>query len=105
MSYDKNNVFAKILRSEIPCKKIYEDNHVLAFPDLNPQARIHVLVISKGEYTCFMDLLEHASPEEINGYFQGIRKTAQTLGLKDTEFRLSFVGKDVPHIHAHILAD
>jgi len=103
--YDINNIFAKILRKEIPCKKIYEDNFVLAFPDINPQARIHVLVISKGKYTCFMDLIARGKPEEINGYFQGISKTAQALGLKGTEFKLMFIGKDVPHIHAHILAD
>ena len=65
MSYDKNNIFAKILRGEIPCKKVYENDHVLAFKDINPQKKIHVLVIPKGEYVDLDDFNNNASEKEI----------------------------------------
>lgn len=105
MLYNENNVFAKIIRGEIPSKKVYEDDSVLAFFDINPKAKIHVLVITKKPYCCFMDFMEKASSDEVSAYFLGIKKTAEALGLKDTEFQLLFDGRDVPHIHAHILSD
>ena len=107
--YDDNNVFAKILRGEIPCKKIYEDEYALAFYDINPKAPIHALVITKGKYTCYTDFVGKAKVEEINGYNKAILKTAEQLGLsEDNGFRLIFnngkaSGQEVPHLHAHIL--
>ena len=72
MSYDDNNIFAKILRGEIPCKKIYEDNFVLSFYDINPQKKIHALVIPKGKYIDLDDFSQNASSEEIVGFLKGI---------------------------------
>ena len=108
MSYDSNNVFARILRKEIPCKSIYEDQNVLAFYDINPKAKIHVLVIPKGEYVTFQDMIEHASQDKINGFLNGIFATIRALNLTDG-YRLVFntgrdAGQEVPHLHAHILA-
>ena len=108
MSYDTNNVFAKILRHEIPNATVYEDNFVLAFKDINPKAKIHVLVIPKGAYVDFQDLLDHASQEEINGFLNGILATVKTLNLPNGYRLVLNTGKDsgqeVPHLHAHILA-
>ena len=72
MSYDDNNIFAKILRKEIPCKKIYEDDFVLSFYDINPQKKIHALVIPKGKYVDLDDFSQNASPKEIVGFLKGI---------------------------------
>ena len=79
MQYDKNNIFAKILRGEIPCKKIYEDKFVLAFHDINPQKKVHVLVIPKGEYTSLDDFSAKASDQEIVGLIKGIGVVAKKL--------------------------
>ena len=76
MTYDKNNIFAKILRGEIPCKKIYEDEFVLAFYDINPQKKVHALVIPKGEYIDLDDFLSKASEKEIVGLMKGIDTVA-----------------------------
>jgi len=107
MSYDSNNVFAKILRHEIPNTTVYEDSFVLAFKDINPKAKIHVLVIPKGAYVNFQDLLDHAPQAEIDGFLKGILATIKTLNLEDG-YRLVFntgknSGQEVPHLHAHIL--
>ena len=83
MSYDNNNIFAKILRAEIPCKKIYEDNYVLAFHDINPQKKIHALVIPKGKYIDLDDFSENASPDEMVGLLKGISTVAQKLKISD----------------------
>ena len=108
MSYDTNNVFAKILRHEIPNSTVYEDDFVLAFNDINPKAKIHVLVIPKGAYVDFQDLMDHAPQTEIDGFLKGILKTAQTLNLTNGYRLVMNTGKDsgqeVPHLHAHILA-
>ena len=108
MSYDSNNVFAKILRHEIPNTTVYEDPFVLAFKDINPKAKVHVLVIPKGAYVNFQDLVEHASQDEIDGFLKGILSTVNALNL-DNGYRLVFntgknAGQEVPHLHAHILA-
>ena len=108
MSYDTNNVFAKILRHEIPNTTVYEDDFVLAFKDINPKAKIHVLVIPKGAYVDFQDLMDHAPQNEIDGFLKGILATVRTLNLADG-YRLVFntgknSGQEVPHLHAHILA-
>ena len=79
MSYDDNNIFAKILRGEIPCKKIYEDDHVLSFHDINPQKKIHALVIPKGKYIDLDDFSQNASAEEMVGLLKGINLVAKNL--------------------------
>ena len=111
MIYDKNNIFAKILRGEIPCKKIYEDEYVLAFYDINPQKKVHALVISKGEYIDLDDFSLKASVEEISGLVKSISIVAKKLGVseevKGGGYR-SLVnvgengGPEVPHLHFHI---
>ena len=111
MTYDKNNIFAKILRGEIPCKRIYEDEYILAFHDINPQKKIHALVISKGAYINFDDFSSNASEKEIVGLIKGIGTVAKKLGVsKVGEGRgyRSLVnvgengGQEVPHLHFHI---
>ena len=107
MSYDPNNIFARILRGEIPCKKVYEDGHVLAFHDINPQARLHVLVIPKGAYVSWADFAARGSTEEIAGLVRAVGKVAAQLGLDDSGYRtLANHGPDshqeVPHFHIHI---
>ena len=112
MSYDNNNIFAKILRGEIPCKKIYEDEYVLSFHDVNPQKKIHVLVISKGKYIDLDDFSSNASNDEIVGLIKGINKVAKKLGVSSdtgqgyrTIANIStFGGQEVPHLHFHLLS-
>jgi histidine triad (HIT) family protein len=111
MAYNKNNIFAKILKGEIPCKKIYEDEYVLSFYDINPQKKIHALVISKGEYINLDDFSSKASIEEIVGLIKGITIVAKKIGVSDLVkgggYR-SLVntgnngGQEVPHLHFHI---
>ena len=110
MSYDNNNIFAKILRGEIPCKKIHEDEFVLSFHDINPQKKIHVLVIPKGKYIDLDDFSQKASQEEMVGLLKGINTVAKKLGISvDTGkgYRaLANVstdgGQEVPHLHFHL---
>jgi len=105
--YDKNNIFAKILRGEIPCKKVYENKYVLAFHDINPQAKVHVLIIPKGSYVNLNDFSEKASSEEMEGLIKGITTTAKILNISDSGFRYLGnngvnAGQEVPHLHFHI---
>ena len=105
--YDDNNVFAKILRGEIPCRKVYEDAHALAFHDINPQAPVHVLVIPKGRYVSLRDFAANAAPDAVAGFFRAVGKIAAQLGLDDPGYRiLANHGPDshqeVPHFHVHI---
>ena len=111
MQYDKNNIFAKILRGEIPCKKIYEDEFVLAFYDIKPQKKIHALVIPKGEYINLDDFSANASEKEILGLIKGISIVSKKVGVseevKGGGYRsLVNIGKnggqEVPHLHFHI---
>ena len=110
MSYDENNIFAKILRGEIPCNKIYEDDYVLSFYDINPQKKIHALVIPKGKYIDLDDFNSKASDAEIAGLIKGISKVAKKLGIstdKGKGYRtLSNIsengGQEVPHLHFHL---
>ena len=110
MTYDKNNIFAKILRGEIPCKRIYEDEFVLSFYDLNPQKKIHALVIPKGKYTDLDDFCRNASTNEMVGMFKGIEKVSKKLGISMDSGKgyraLSNIGVDggqeVPHLHFHL---
>lgn len=107
MSYDPNNVFARILRGEIPCKRVYEDAHALSFHDITPQAPVHVLVIPKGAYRDWPDFAARASDAEIAGFLRAVAETAKLLGVEDKGYRvLSNIGADagqeVPHLHIHI---
>ncbi|WP_023649231.1 histidine triad nucleotide-binding protein [Candidatus Pelagibacter ubique] len=110
MSYDNNNIFAKILKGEIPCNKIYEDDFVLSFYDINPQKKIHALIIPKGKYVDLDDFSSNASPEEMVGLLKGINMVAKKLGIS-TEVgngyrALSNIsndgGQEVPHLHFHL---
>jgi diadenosine tetraphosphate (Ap4A) HIT family hydrolase len=106
--YDDSNIFARILRGEIPCNKIYEDEFVLAFHDIQPHAPVHALVIPKSKYTSFADFGATATPEEITGFTRAVAKIAKQLGVEDTGYRiLSNTGphsyQSVPHFHLHIL--
>jgi len=105
--YNDNNIFAKILRGEIPCKKVHEDDHTLAFEDINPQAPVHTLVIPKGKYISWKDFSEKASDIEIAAFVRAIGKVAEMKGLKDSGYRiLANAGRDshqeVPHLHIHV---
>ena len=110
MSYDNNNIFAKILRGEIPCKKIYEDDYVLSFHDINPQKKIHVLVIPKGKYVDLDDFCLNAAVDEIVGLIKGINIIAKKLGISVNNGQgyraLTNIGEDggqeVPHLHFHL---
>ena len=110
MSYDDNNIFAKILRGEIPCKKIYEDDYVLSFYDINPQKKIHALVIPKGKYIDLDDFSERASPGEMVGLLKGISVVAKKLGISvDTGKGYRTLtnisehgGQEVLHLHFHL---
>lgn len=108
MAYDTNNIFAKMLRGEIPCDKIYEDEFALAFHDIVPAAPVHALVIPKGEYVSFDGFSQHAPAEQLVGFFAAVQKTAATLGLCENGYRLianhaSDGGQEVFHFHIHIL--
>ena len=106
-SYDPNNVFARILRGEIPCKKVTETEHCLAFHDINPQARTHILVIPKGAYVDFDDFSANASPAEQADLIRTVGDVARGAGVADSGYRiLSNIGADghqeVPHLHIHV---
>ena len=106
--YDDSNIFARILRGEIPCKKVYEDDFALAFHDIHPQAPVHVQVIPKGKYVSFADFGANAAPEEITGFFRAAVLTAKQLGIEETGYRaIGNTGPDshqeVPHFHLHLL--
>lgn len=105
--YDDNNIFAKILRGEIPCNKVYEDDFALAFHDINPQAPIHVLVIPKGPYVSFADFSEHAPADLIAGFTRAVGKVARDLELEEPGYRLLYnagydAHQEVPHLHVHL---
>lgn len=107
-AYDSNNIFARILRGEIPCSKVYEDDHVLAFNDIAPKAPVHILVIPKGAYVSIDDFGTNAPAEEIKALYSAVAKIAEEKGLKDTGFRTIANtglngGQEVPHFHLHIL--
>ena len=110
MNYNKNNIFAKILRNEIPCKKIYEDDYIWSFYDINPQKKVHALVIPKGAYVDLDDFNQKATDIEIAALSRGITKVAKILGIsvdKGNGYRaltnLSINGgQEVPHLHFHL---
>ncbi len=109
MAYDDNNPFARILRGEIPAKRLYEDDYAFAFPDINAQAPTHVLVIPKGPYVSMDDFTEKASDAEIAGFFRAVGTVARKLGVNGAGYRiLANAGPDahqeVMHLHVHIFA-
>jgi len=106
--YDPANIFARILRGEIPCKRVHEDEFALAFHDINPLAPSHVLVIPKGAYVSAADFHAGATTEEIAGFWRAVSLVAKSLGLEATGYRLLanmglHSGQEVPHFHVHIL--
>jgi histidine triad (HIT) family protein len=107
--YDPDNIFARILRGEVPCAKVYEDEWALAFNDIRPQAPTHVLVIPKSAYVSWDDFSANASAEEIAGYVRAIGIVARQLGVVESGYRLlSNAGlnshQEVPHLHVHLFA-
>ena len=110
MNYDDDNVFAKILRGEIPCKKIYENEFVLSFYDINPQKKIHALIIPKGKYINLDDFTINASKDEMVGLLKGINTVAKKLkisvdtgkGYRTLSNISDHGGQEVPHLHFHL---
>ena len=110
MIYDKNNIFAKILRKEIPCKKIFENDHVLSFHDINPQKKIHAIVIPKGKYVDLDDFNQRATDKEIVALSKAITEVAKILsisvgigkGYRALTNLNEHGGQEVPHLHFHL---
>jgi diadenosine tetraphosphate (Ap4A) HIT family hydrolase len=107
LPYDDSNIFARILRGEIPCNRVYEDEHALAFHDINPQAPVHILVIPKGAFVSWDDFSARASDSEIAGFVRAVGHVAREQGLVAPGFRLLAnagmnSGQEVPHLHVHI---
>ncbi len=108
MAYDKNNIFAKIIRGEIPGKKIHEDDRLLAIEDISPAAPVHVLVMPKGDYMSFDDFAQHASPELQAHFYMTITEIAHKTGIDKTGYRLIMnhgknASQSVPHFHVHLI--
>ena len=106
-TYDRNNIFARILRGELPCRKVYEDAHALAFHDINPLAPVHVLVIPKGEYVSQADFCTEAPAELVVGFWRAVAKVAKDLGLEADGYRIVANhgpngGQLVFHFHVHL---
>jgi histidine triad (HIT) family protein len=107
MAYDRNNVFARILRGELPCTKVYEDEHVLAFRDIHPQTPTHVILIPKGEYVSVDDFAAEATPEEQAAFIQAIGRVAKQEGVVESGYRIlanhgAAAHQEVPHFHLHL---
>ena len=107
--YDENNIFAKILRKEIPCDKVYEDEFSLFFNDISPQAKVHVLGVPKFPCTTFSDFLKNADDQNISSFFKSIQLVISKLNIEENGYRLItnsglHGGQEVPHFHVHILA-
>jgi histidine triad (HIT) family protein len=105
--YDDTNIFARVLRGEIPARRVYEDDHALAFHDINPQAPVHILVIPKGAYVSWDDFSERGSEAEIAGFVRAVGTIARDEGLVAPGYRLLANtgpdgGQEVPHLHVHI---
>lgn len=105
--YDDTNIFAKILRGEIPCTKVYEDEHTLAFEDIAPQAPIHVQVIPKGQYVSMTDFAENATDAEMAALNRAVIKVVEAKGLKERGYRIisncgDEGGQEIPHLHVHV---
>ncbi len=106
--YDNNNIFAKIIRGEIPCDKLYEDDYCIAFKDISPKAPVHILVLPKGEYKNILDFASNASKEEQSAIYKAVEKITEQNKIADTGFRVITNcglngGQEVPHLHFHIV--
>jgi len=109
LPYDHDNIFARILRGEIPANTVYEDEHALAFHDINPLSPTHILVIPKGTYVSWDDFSANASESEIAGFVRAVGRVARDAGLVEPGYRLLAnaglnAGQEVPHLHVHIFA-
>lgn len=109
MSYDENNIFAKILRGEIPCNKVLETDHALAFHDINPQTPTHILVIPKGPYVNMDDFSAKASDAEISDFIRAVGDVAREAGAVESGYRIlanngADANQEVPHLHIHVFA-
>ena len=109
MTYDTNNIFAKILNGDMPCDKVFENEHVLAFYDIAPAAPVHVIIIPKGHYISYHDFTHSASSEEILGFYKAVKHIAEMLDVVDQGYRLItnhgvHASQTVPHFHMHLLA-
>ena len=107
MAYDRNNVFARILRGEVPCRKVYEDEHVLAFHDIHPQTPTHVIVIPKGEYVSVDDFGTNATEAEQAALVRAIARIAHAEGVAESGYRIlanhgAAAHQEVPHFHLHL---
>lgn len=109
MTYDDSNIFAKILRGEIPCERVYEDDFALAFNDIRPLAPVHILVIPKGPYVSLDDLTNEASPEFVGGFFRAVGEVARQAGAVENGYRIlanngADAHQEVMHFHVHVFA-
>ena len=107
MAYDRNNVFARILRGELPCRKVHEDEHVLAFHDIHPQAPTHIVVMPKGEYVSVDDFSQNASEAELAAFLRAIGLIARQEGVTESGYRIlanhgAAAHQEVPHFHLHL---
>ena len=110
LPYDDDNIFAKILRDEIPSKRVYEDEWAIAFHDINPQAKLHILVIPRGKYVSWDDFAAKASDEEIAGFVRAVGHVAREHGLVEPGYRLLVNvghdgGQEIPHLHVHLFGE
>ena len=108
-AYDDANIFARILRGEIPCKRVFENEHALAFHDISPQAPVHVLVIPRGRYVSLADFSANATDAELAGFWRAVGQVARDLGLEAAGYRVlanmgAHAGQEVPHFHVHLFA-
>ena len=106
--YDTDNIFARILRGEIPSTRVYEDDHAIAFEDINPQAEIHTLIVPRGQYVSWDDFSAKATDAEIAGFVRAVGNVARAKGLVEPGYRLlanvgPHGGQEVPHLHVHLL--
>jgi histidine triad (HIT) family protein len=107
MAYDDSNIFARILRGDVPCQRVYENDHALAFHDINPLAPVHVLVIPKGAYVSMADFSAKASNEEVAGFFRAVGEVAAQVGVAEGGYRIlansgADANQEVPHFHVHV---
>jgi histidine triad (HIT) family protein len=107
MAYDDSNIFARILRGDVPCQRVYENDHALALHDINPLAPVHVLVIPKGAYVSMADFSAKASNEEIAGFFRAVGEAAAQVGVAEGGYRIlansgADANQEVPHFHVHV---
>ena len=107
MAYDESNVFQRILKGELPCEKVFENEHALAFHDINPLMPVHVLVIPKGRYVSLDDFSAQASAEELAGFMRAVGETARIMGVAESGYRIVantgvHANQEVPHFHVHI---